>query len=125
VLTGASGTGKTTLLNALMQRLDEKTHTAFVVHAQLSPLEIYKHVLSAFGANIDGSGKTVGTLLIALKDFLITCAKHGENCVLIVDEAQNFSPEMLEEIRLLLNFETHEQKLSVRVNRSPSLGTLW
>jgi type II secretory pathway predicted ATPase ExeA len=111
VLTGEVGTGKTTLLNTVMQRLDEKTRTAFLIHSQISPLDIYKYILYEFGLNIDVSGKTEGDLLIALKDFLHTCARNRENCVLIVDEAQNLSPEVLEEIRLLLNFETYDKKL--------------
>ena len=48
VLTGESGTGKTTLLNTMVQRLDEKTHVAFVVHAQISPLDIYKPSVRSF-----------------------------------------------------------------------------
>jgi len=111
VLTGEVGTGKTTLLNALMQRLDDKTHTALLIHSRISPLDIYKYVLHEFGLNIDVSGKTAGDLLIALKDFLIQCVKNGENCVLVVDEAQNLSPDVLEELRLLLNFETYDKKL--------------
>ena len=111
VLTGEFGTGKTTLLNTMVQRLDEKTHTAFLSHAQISPLDIYKYVFYEFGLNLDVSGKTAGDLFIALKDFLIMCANNGENCVLIVDEAQNLSPDVLEEIRLLLNFETYDKKL--------------
>jgi general secretion pathway protein A len=111
VLTGEIGTGKTTLLNTIVQRFDEKTHTAFLIHSQISPLDFYKYVFYEFGLNIDVSGKTAGDLLIALKDFLIMCANNGENCVLIVDEAQNLSPDVLEEIRLLLNFETYDKKL--------------
>jgi len=80
-----------------VQRLDEKTHKAFLIHSQISPLDIYKYVFYEFGLNIDVSGKTAGDLLIALKDFLIMCANNGENCVLIVDEAQNLSPDVLEE----------------------------
>ena len=111
VLTGDIGTGKTTLLNTIVQRFDEKTHTAFLIYSQISPLDFYKYVFYEFGLNIDVSGKTAGDLLIALKDFLIVCANNGENCVLIVDEAQNLSPDVLEEIRLLLNFETYDKKL--------------
>ena len=114
VLTGEIGAGKTTLLNTIVQRLDNKTHIAFLAHSQISPLDIYKYIFYEFRLHIDVRGKTGGDLLIILKDFLMTCENNGETCVFIVDEAQNLSQDVLEEIRLLLNFETYNKKLIQR-----------
>src|SRR5215475_10020694 len=74
VLTGDIGTGKTTLLNTIVQRIDEKTHIAFLVHSQISSIDIYKCIFHEFNINIDIKEKTEGDLLIILGDFLFECA---------------------------------------------------
>lgn len=89
VLTGEIGTGKTTLLNSLVQRLDEKTHVAFLVNSQVTLLDIFQYIFSEFG--LPERGQTKGEYLIELKKFLQQCSKAGEKVVLIVDEAQNLS----------------------------------
>ena len=111
VLTGAIGTGKTTLLKTLIQRINDTTHIALVVHSQLSPLDLYQYLFHELALPTDCRGKTEGDLLRMLGDFLGQCATKGENCLLIVDEAQNLSPDVLEQIRLFLNFETYDGKL--------------
>src|SRR5262249_996325 len=111
VLTGDIGTGKTTLLNTIVQRIDEKTHIAFLVLSKMSAIDIYKYILYEFDINTDANGKTEGDFLVILRDFLFQCAKNRENCVLIVDEAQSLSQDVFEQIRLLLNLETYDEKL--------------
>jgi general secretion pathway protein A len=111
VLTGDIGTGKTTLLNTIVQRIDEKTHIAFLVLSKMSAIDIYKYIFYEFDLKTDTNGKTEGDFLVILRDFLVKCAKNGENCVLIVDEAQSLSQDVLEQMRLLLNFETYDEKL--------------
>src|ERR1044071_2342781 len=111
VLTGDIGTGKTTLLHTLLQRVDAKTHIAFLVQSQMSALDFYKFLAYEFAVQTEDQGKTEGDYLVLFRDFLRQCAQQGENCVLIVDEAHSLSPNVLEQIRLLLNFETHESKL--------------
>lgn len=109
VLTGEIGTGKTTLLHTLIERLDARTHVAFLANPHISILDIYQFAFHEFG--LETKERTKGEYLIALKTFLIRCARAQENVVLIVDEAQHFSPEVLEELRLLTNFETVKEKL--------------
>src|SRR5215813_15240197 len=109
VMTGATGTGKTCLLHILLQNLDEKTHVAFIVNSALNSLEILQYAAKKFRLEITGDSKA--QLLIHLRDFLSTQATINEKAVLIVDEAQNLSVEVLEDLRLLTNFERAEKKL--------------
>jgi general secretion pathway protein A len=109
VLTGKIGTGKTLLLNILMQSLDDKTHKVFLSNSKLGFLDILKYVSHALG--IESSGASKAELLIHLENFLLTCEKRGEKVVIILDEAQNLSVDVLEEVRLLTNFEHQGRKL--------------
>src|SRR6516162_10619154 len=109
VLTGKVGTGKTLLLNILMKSLDEKTHKAFLANSKLEFLDILRYISHTFG--IKSSGMSKGELLINLENFLLICAKSTEKVIIILDEAQNLSVDVLEEVRLLTNFEYHGQIL--------------
>src|SRR5215813_10474928 len=109
VLIGDIGTGKTFLLNTLMKRLDEKTHVAFLVNPNLDYVDILKHASQEFGLEV--TGKSKAELLTNLENLLLTCAMKNEKVILIVDEAQHLSVDVLEELRLLTNFENHEKKL--------------
>ena len=109
VLTGKVGTGKTLLLNILMKSLDEKTHKAFLANSKLEFLDILRYISHTFG--IESSGMSKGELLINLENFLLTCAKSTEKVIIILDEAHNLSVDVLEEVRLLTNFEYHGQIL--------------
>ena len=109
VLTGKIGTGKTLLLNVLMKSLDEKTHKVFLGNSKLEFLDVLRYVSHAFG--VESSAISKGKLLIDLENFLLTCEKKTEKVIIILDEAQNFSVDMLEEVRLLTNFECHGKKL--------------
>ena len=109
VLTGQVGTGKTTLLHALRQRLDGQTAVSFVFTSTLPFDDILEYVLADLG--IAKRQESKAQRIIALNDFLIERERAGQNTVLIVDEAQNLSPGTMEEIRLLSNFETPTTKL--------------
>ena len=109
VLTGDTGTGKTTLLNSLMQRVEQPVRIAFLVNSNIDILDIYKYIFYCF--NLTSSAATKGEFLIDLQKFLMRCLHCGENPVIIVDEAQNLSHEFLEDLRLLSNFETPQEKL--------------
>jgi general secretion pathway protein A len=109
LLTGEVGTGKTTLLHALLAQLDANTATAFIFNPRLGPLDFLRMVVEEYG--IDGSFRTKADYLLALNRFLIARLERDLPTLLIVDEAQNLSPEMLEEIRLLSNLETPRSKL--------------
>jgi general secretion pathway protein A len=109
VLTGAVGTGKTTLLHALSQRLNGQSAVAFVVNSTLSFDELLEYILEDLG--VTKTGESRAQRLIALNNFLIERERAGQNTVLIIDEAQNLEPATLEQIRLLSNFETPTSKL--------------
>ena len=123
LLTGEVGTGKTTLLHALLAQLDAGTHSAFIFNPKLEPMDFFRMLFEEFG--IEASCSTKGEYLLALNRFLIACLARDETVLLIVDEAQNLSPEMLEEIRLLSNLETPTSKLiQIMLVGQPELNEL-
>jgi general secretion pathway protein A len=109
VLTGKVGTGKTTLLHALCQRLNGHSAVSFVVNSTLPFDELLEYVLEDLGIAKPGGSRA--QRLIALNHFLIERERAGQNTVLIIDEAQNLDVATLEQIRLLSNFETQRSKL--------------
>ena len=109
VLTGEVGTGKTTLLHTLLQRLSTDTAVAFVLNSAMPFDGILEYALEDFG--IESPGQTRARRLFALNRFLIERRRLGQNTVLIVDEAQNLTTAALEQVRLLSNFETPTGKL--------------
>lgn len=109
VLTGEVGTGKTTLLQALRQRLDGTTAVAFVFNSTLPFDGLLEYVLEDFG--IPRNASTQAQRLFSLNSFLIERRRLGQKALLIVDEAQHLDPPTLEQIRLLSNFETPTEKL--------------
>ncbi len=109
VLTGEVGTGKTTLLRALLTRLDSHTAVAFLFNSTLPFDELVEYILHDFG--IAKAGESRVERLVTLNNFLIERRRAGQNTVVIFDEAQNLAPATLEQIRLLSNFETTTDKL--------------
>jgi len=110
LLTGDVGTGKTTLLNKLLEWLrQEQIPSAFVFNPRLNPFQFLDYTLSDFGVNCQSRLKSA--ILAELNSWLLERYKAGTTAVLIVDEAQDASPELLEEIRLLTNLETPTGKL--------------
>ncbi|HEM47252.1 MAG TPA: AAA family ATPase [Alphaproteobacteria bacterium] len=109
MLTGEVGTGKTTLLHALLGQLDSQTRSAFIFNPRLNPLDFFRILFEEL--EIEAEGRTKAEYLLTLNQFLIDRLEKNERTLLIVDEAQNLSAEMLEEIRLLSNLETPRSKL--------------
>ena len=109
VLTGEVGTGKTTLLRALLNRLDAGTAVAFVAHATLPFEGLLEYLLEDFG--LAKGEQSPAQRLVALNRFLIERQRAGQTSVLVLDEAQNLEPATLEQIRLLSNFESPTHKL--------------
>jgi general secretion pathway protein A len=110
VLTGEVGTGKTTMINALLDTLERAgILSAFIFNPLLSPSEFFEYLLADL--NIRGDYKNKSQALIKLNNLLLERYRMGKPTVLIVDEAQNLSTENLEEIRLLTNLETATEKL--------------
>ena len=109
MLTGEVGTGKTTLLHALLGQLDAATNSAFIFNPNLDPLGFFRMLFEELGVGPACDSKA--EYLLALNHYLIEKLAANERVLLIVDEAQNLSTEMLEEIRLLSNLETPTSKL--------------
>ena len=109
MLTGEVGTGKTTLLHALLGQLDSTTNSAFIFNPRLDPLGFFRMLFEELG--VGPACESKAEYLLALNEYLIEKLAANERVLLIVDEAQNLSTEMLEEIRLLSNLETPTSKL--------------
>lgn len=111
VLTGQVGTGKTLLLRCLLQLLKQSKDVAYayLFNSRLAPTEFLQYIVSDFG--LPTAGKNKAELLFDLCNFVVNRGLNKLTTVLIVDEAHHLSLEALEEIRLLTNLETAEQKL--------------
>ena len=117
VITGANGTGKTTLCRALHEKVDRKTFTALLLDPFLSEEDLLREILQDLGVMSRGKERLVTRqpskqeLVNTLHDFLRSLVPLGARAVLIVDEAQNLPLPILEQIRILSNFETDKEKL--------------
>src|SRR5580704_14643185 len=109
-LTGEVGTGKTTLINRLLDWLhQQRTRTAFLFNSRMNTNQLFDFVLSEF--DIVCESRTKSQQLMKLHQWLLERYRSGETAVLIVDEAQNLTYPVMEEIRLLTNLETSTDKL--------------
>ncbi len=118
ILTGDIGTGKTTLCRTLLEELNRSTFTALILNPFLTIEELLREVLLSFGV-VSRDALRSGRLATASKhglvrtlhEFLVSLVPIGANAVLVIDEAQHLSADVLEEIRILSNLETERQKL--------------
>lgn len=119
VVTGEVGTGKTTILRWMMQRLDRTVLVAYIFNPRLSVPEFYQHVATLLDVQ---KWETKSELLMELGKALEGRHSRGLRTVLIIDEAQGLSPHVLEEIRLLSNFESDTAKqLQIVLTGQPEL----
>jgi putative secretion ATPase (PEP-CTERM system associated) len=119
---GEVGTGKTTLVHAVLSRLGSKVSTAFLFSTRLTAKGLLRLMLADFG--IDSKARTKDELLLELNQFLLQQYSRGIDSLLIVDEAQNLSSGLLEEIRMLSNLETDRDKLlQIVLVGQPELAT--
>ena len=110
VMTGEVGTGKTTVLNALIRKIDANVETAYLFNTALTVQDFFSCLFDELGIEpVEPFQK--GRALRRLNEYLIDRLKRGLQTLLIVDEAQNLSVELLEEIRMLSNLETPQSKL--------------
>ena len=108
-LTGEVGAGKTTLCRALLEKLDGNFSTALILNPLMSGDELMKAIATEFGLNVKGMDRL--ETLAAISDFLLRQTLAGRESVLIVDEAQNLTEDLLEQVRLISNIETDDRKL--------------
>ncbi|MFH1139333.1 MAG: AAA family ATPase [Pseudomonadota bacterium] len=109
LIAGRVGAGKTTLTRLLLEKLDERTHRALIFNTFLNEVELLRAINRQFGLPADGFSRE--SLVDDLNRFLLEIHQKGENAVLILDEAQNLSVAVLEQIRMLSNLETDNRKL--------------
>ncbi len=109
VITGEIGSGKTTVCRTLINKLDATTKIALVLNTHLGKKELITTILEDLGIEYRSTSKT--HLIAALNKYLLEQASKDVNVVLIIDEAQNLAPSVLEEVRMLSNLETEREKL--------------
>lgn len=110
LLTGESGSGKTTILKQLLDTLGHRNvSTAYIFHSRLDVEDLFRFILEDFGVTCDSSRK--GEVIQALHEWLLQRSMEGDTPVIIIDEAQTVPVETLDELRLLLNLESSHGKL--------------
>ncbi len=110
-LTGEIGTGKTTLVRRLLSQMPEGVEIAFIFNPDISRLGLLKSILAELGETVAPGPLERSDLAQAIYRHLLAAHARGRRVVLVIDEAQRLAPEVLEEVRLLTNFETDRQKL--------------
>lgn len=111
VITGGIGTGKTTICRFLLSVLDESVDSALIFNPFISDNELLQTINQEFGISSTMEGKTKKHYIDSLNEFLLKNFASGRNAVILIDEAQNLSLSVLEQIRMLSNLETEKEKL--------------
>jgi len=124
-LTGEVGTGKTTLCHCLLQELPQNIDIALILNPKMNAIELLATICDELAIAYDQSRTSLKTLVDALNQHLLAAHAGGRRTVLLIDEAQNLSMEVLEQIRLLTNLETTKAKLlQIILVGQPELKTL-
>jgi general secretion pathway protein A len=111
-LTGEVGTGKTTTIRSVLARAPKNAEIALIINPRMSPVEFVQTICEELGLGLPDSAEgNLKELIDVLNRYLLKMHAAGRRVVLIVDEAQNLAPEVLEQVRLLTNLETESQKL--------------
>ena len=111
LLTGDVGTGKTTVCRCLLENLPEHCDVAFIYNPKLDVQELLATICEEFGIKVHGNNPSNKIYVLHINAFLLDGHAKGRKAVLIIDEAQNLAVDVLEQLRLLTNLETHERKL--------------
>jgi len=110
-LTGEVGTGKTTLCRCLLEQIPDGTRIALLLNPLVTPRELLAAVSEELEIHVADSIDSTRLLVDGLNQYLLAAHERGERVVVVIDEAQNLSPEALEQVRLLTNLETAKEKL--------------
>ena len=111
LLTGEVGTGKTTVCRCLLDEIPETTEVAFILNPKLTAAELLATVCDEFGITYPESNTSIKVFVSRINDYLLNVHARDRRAVLIIEEAQNLSVDVLEQIRLLTNLETNQRKL--------------
>jgi len=111
LLTGEIGTGKTTVCRCLLEQVPEHSAIAFIFNPKLTVDELLATVCDEFGITYPEKNKSIKVFVDLINTFLLNAYGAGRKAVLIIDEAQNLSSDVLEQLRLLTNLETSQKKL--------------
>lgn len=111
VVTGGIGTGKTTICRTLLASLDDAVESALIFNSAITDMELLEAIHQELHLSLNGHEKTKKRYIDALNAFLLQCFTAGKNVVLLIDEAQNLSRDVLEQLRMLSNLETEREKL--------------
>jgi len=122
-ITGEVGTGKTTLCRAFLDQLGRETEVAYVFNPKLDSIQLLKTINDEFGISSESSNAK--DLIDGLNHFLLRRKAEGKTVIVLIDEAQNLSKEVLEQLRLLSNLETNTSKLlQIILVGQPELGEM-
>jgi len=110
-LTGEVGTGKTTICRCLLEQVPENVDIALVLNPKVTSTELIATVCDELGIEYPAGDTSIKSLTDVLNRYLLDAYARGRRTVLILDEAQNLSADVLEQVRLLTNLETSTQKL--------------
>lgn len=108
-LTGEVGAGKTTLCRAMLAGLDDRYSTALILNPVMTPDELVEAIAAEYGLPVNGLERL--KVISVINQFLLQQVECGRETVLIIDEAQDLTDELLEQVRLLSNLETDDRKL--------------
>jgi len=111
VISGGIGTGKTTLCRAFLSQLESSIKSALIFNSFITEQELLETIIEEFGMDASAGAGTRKERIDQINEFLLHTFSQGGNAVLILDEAQNLSPTVLEQIRMLSNLETEREKL--------------
>jgi general secretion pathway protein A len=111
LLTGEVGTGKTTACRRLLQLIPDDVDVAFILNPKVTAPELLAAICDEFGIKYPKNTTSIKTLVSRINDYLIKVHEKDRRAVVIIEEAQNLEPEVLEQIRLLTNLETNQRKL--------------
>jgi len=111
LLTGEVGTGKTTVCRCLLGQIPDKSEIAFILNPKLSVVELLATICDELGIGYPAGNQSVKVFIDQINLYLLKAHAEGKRTVLIIDEAQNLSIDVLEQIRLLTNLETDKRKL--------------